>query len=94
VINQCKEVIGRHNHTLQTLDLHDTRMTSPAAASVSNHFYWISKLLSVNQLSKTWRFSRANVSAFGCIFYNYVIFTNHYNSLILSQWQKRVYRKH
>ena len=31
---RCLEVIGRHNNTLETLDIHDTGMTTPTINNV------------------------------------------------------------
>ncbi len=31
---RCEEVIGKHNHCLRVLDLHDTRLSTPALTSV------------------------------------------------------------
>ena len=36
---RCEEVIGRHNHTLQVLDLHDTRMSTPSLTNVCTHSF-------------------------------------------------------
>ena len=35
---RCLEVIGRHNNTLETLDIHDTGMTTPTINNVSGLF--------------------------------------------------------
>ena len=36
VSERCQEVVGRYNSTLEVLDVHDTRMSTPATSNVSH----------------------------------------------------------